>query len=154
MDDTGKAIVMTGQVLLFVTASSVSIFLYSTLTDRAENMLIANTNNNRGDAIVAVENIEKREVSGAEVVMAILDLKEKEGGSIVQVDSVLYGYDSTTNYIEINNIDTFEYNTKNLRTYLINNIAGNTYEMADDLQSNKLVYKFFVLYLIVQRTLL
>ena len=140
MDDTGKAIVMTGQVLLFVTASSVSIFLYSTLTDRAENMLIANTNNNRGDAIVAVENIEKREVSGAEVVMAILDLKEKEGGSIVQVDSVLYGYDSTTNYIEINNIDTFEYNTKNLRTYLINNIAGNTYEMADDLQSNKLVY--------------
>ena len=140
MDDIGKAIVMTGQVLLFVTASSVSIFLYSTLTDRAENMLIANTNNNRGDAIVAVENIEKREVSGAEVVMAILDLKEKEGGSIVQVDSVLYGYDSTTNYIEINNIDTFEYNTKNLRTYLINNIAGNTYEMADDLQSNKLVY--------------
>lgn len=144
MDDIGKAIIMVGQVLLFITALSISVFLYSTLTDRAENIMVANTNNNRGDSIVDVENFEKREVSGAEVVMAILDLKEKSGDVLPQVK--INGGDGAGTYYYSDDDSIYtpggyeSYNSLGLRNWLITKVFNSNYEIESYSSSNILEY--------------
>lgn len=135
MDDIGKAIIMIGQVLLFTTALSISVFLYNSLTERTESIMITNTNNNRGDAIINIETIEKREVSGAEVALAILDLKEKSGDYHVKVGGTTYTYNP-----DKNTINEMDYDSSNLRSMLMP-IASGTYEMTDYSSDKTLVYK-------------
>ena len=135
MDDIGKAIIMIGQVLLFTTALSISVFLYNSLTERTESIMITNTNNNRGDAIINIETIEKREVSGAEVALAILDLKEQSGDYLVKVDGTTYTYNP-----DKNTINERDYDSSNLRLMLMP-IASGTYEMTDYSLDKTLVYK-------------
>ena len=78
MDDVGKAIVMVAQVLMFVLAASVSIYLYSNLTNSAEQIFIGDEGSNRGDAIIGTEDLgTTRKVNPEEILMAILDLKSE-----------------------------------------------------------------------------
>ena len=78
MEDIGKALIMAAQVLMFAFAATIAIYLYSTLTTRADNVMLTDNYSNRGDAIVGIEDEDnERTVKRAEIVMAILDLKTK-----------------------------------------------------------------------------
>ncbi len=97
MDDIGKAIVMISHVLLFAVACTVSIMLYSTITNQIDSVMLAKDYSNRGDSITGIDKdtIGKvREVAPAEVVLAILDLKEKAEGNEVIVNGTTYFYSS------------------------------------------------------------
>lgn len=76
MDDVGKAIVLSSHVILFVLACSISIFLYSALTNNVNGVMLANNYSNQGDAIVDLELADAtRNSPKSEVIMAILNLK-------------------------------------------------------------------------------
>ncbi len=97
MDDVGKAIVMISHVLLFALACTVSIMLYSTITNKIDSVLLSKDYSNRGDSITGVDKAAigmTREVEPAEVVLAILDLKEKAEGNKVTVSGTTYFYSS------------------------------------------------------------
>ena len=78
MDDIGKAVVMVGQVLMFAFAASVAIYLYSSLMSHTDQIMLSSNFSNRGDAIVGVDdNSYTRTATKAEVVMAVMGLKDK-----------------------------------------------------------------------------
>lgn len=105
MDDIGKALIMAGQILMFVFASTVSIYLYSTLTDSVNGIMLAKDYSNRGDAIVGVEETDKTRIATrAEVIMAILDLKNK------------YEKTGESYEVRVNNTYTFTYDGASIRS--------------------------------------
>lgn len=78
MDDIGKAIIMSVQVLMFVLASTVAVFLYNKLTNNADEIFLASNFSNQEDSISDIELADStRDATQAEVIMAILDLKKK-----------------------------------------------------------------------------
>ena len=86
MEDVGKAILMASQVLLFVLACSVSIVLYSAIRNNVDMVTLYHDYSNRGDAIVASDEQQKeREVMPEEIILAVLDLKNKELGNTVKI---------------------------------------------------------------------
>ena len=109
MDDIGKAFIMGTQTLMFVLALTVSIYLYNTLTNSIDSVMLANNYSNRGDAIVDSDTVNtKRTATKAEVVMAILDLKskyEKTGDDeyYVHVNGNYFKYDKTSSIIKAGN---------------------------------------------------
>ena len=95
MDDVGKAIVMASQVLLFILACTVSIILYSNITDNIDEILLTKDFSNQGDSIVNNQDTDNtREIKRAEIILAILDLKNKPSGDKVIVDGDKYTYTS------------------------------------------------------------
>ena len=81
MDDVGKAIVMVGQILLFILACSVSIVLYSAIKNNVDMVTLYHDYSNRGDSIIASDEQQKaRVVKPEEVILAVLDLKNKDAG--------------------------------------------------------------------------
>ena len=80
MDDIGKALIMAMQVLMFAVAATVSIYLYSTITNSIDKIMLSDNYSNKGDSIVGVEgiNADRRLASRSEIIMAILALKPKE----------------------------------------------------------------------------
>lgn len=132
MEDVGKALIMAAQVLMFVVASTVSIYLYSTLTNNVDEIMLANNYSNRGDAIVDIESADNARIAKKEeVIMAILDLKdkyEKTGSTFYNVivkniggSSITYKYVPDSDKISCDGTK-YDFNSSNLRTYLVNNI--------------------------------
>lgn len=153
MDDIGKALVMTGHVLMFIFAATVSIYLYSTLTSSAKEILVAEENSNRGDAIIASRDYNNtREVKPEEILMAILNLKsEYENNDVVSNvkinnlnEIVTYSYDGINEkMIRTPNSgieSTYEFNTNDLRNALFSDLLnGNrTYTLQN--KGNTLLY--------------
>lgn len=126
MEDVGKALLMASQVLLFALACSVSIVLYSAIRNNVDKVTLYHDYSNRGDAIVASDEQQKeREVMPAEVILAVLDLKNKTAGSRVKVKTTsttrTYEYDATRDEIMIVNAggSSFGFNTPNLYSELM-----------------------------------
>lgn len=126
MEDVGKALLMASQVLLFALACSVSIVLYSAIRNNVDKVTLYHDYSNRGDAIVASDEQQKeREVMPAEVILAVLDLKNKTTGSRVKVQTTnttrTYEYDATRDEIMIVNAggSSFGFNTPNLYSELM-----------------------------------
>lgn len=144
MDDIGKALVMAVQVLMFVLAATVSIYLYSTLTDSIDSIMLANNYSNRGDAIVADQDTDtKRTATKAEVIMAILNLKDKyektyDNAYTVQVGGRTYKYNNIEDAISINGA-TYTFNTWNLWDKL-DDIADSNYKLDYDENGKALIY--------------
>lgn len=126
MDDVGKAFVMVSHILLFIIACTVSITLYSKITNNIDEILLTSDYSNQGDSIIGTDEERKiREVSPAEVILAVLDLKNKTTGSRVKVKTTsttrTYEYDATRDEIMIVNAggSSFGFNTPNLYSELM-----------------------------------
>lgn len=126
MDDVGKAFVMVSHILLFVIACTVSITLYSKVTRNIDEILLTNDYSNQGDSIIASDEQQKdREVKPEEVILAVLDLKNKEAGNKVKVQisntgSRTYEYDEINDAIRVGSSGArFSYNSTNLYDELI-----------------------------------
>ena len=138
MDDVGKAIVMVAQVLMFVLATSVSIYLYSNLTNSAEQIFIGDEGSNRGDAIIGTEDLgTTRKVNPEEILMAILDLKsEYENNDVTaevkiknSAEIISYTYDGINEKIvriQGGMDSTYDFNSMNLRDILYSDLGLST----------------------------
>ena len=144
MDDIGKALIMGAQVLMFAFAATIAIYLYSTLTSRADGVMLANNYSNRGDAIVADQDTAAtRTATKAEVIMAILDLKnkyEKTGDSSysVEVNGRTYKYIPTTDSINISDAGNVSFGSNGLRMAL--NGLNDSYDFSYDNTGKTLIY--------------
>lgn len=147
MDDIGKAFVMVGHVLMFALACTISIALYTKISKNISEIFLAHDYSNQGDSIVANDNVQKRrEASAEEVILAILDLKNKEAGNIVSVEYSPgnyreYEYNSTSDEITTIGGATFQYNSSSLRNHLIGSISS-TYELSS-YSENLLCYEIY-----------
>lgn len=147
MDDIGKAFVMVGHVLMFVLACTISIALYTKISKNISEIFLAHDYSNQGDSIVANDNVQKvREASRAEVILAILDLKNKEAGNVVTVEyspghTRDYEYVSASDLIMIDSNLSYQYNTSGLRGHLLDNIPNCTYELI--YSENNLTYEIY-----------
>ena len=131
MDDVGKAIVMISQVLLFALACTVSIVLYSAITNSIDSVMLSKDFSNQGDSITGTDEEQKeREATAAEVILAILDLKEKPSGDSVIVDGKTYTYDSSAQKIKRSGGLDWDYGSENLYNGLTSQISG-TYKITD-----------------------
>lgn len=146
MNDIGKAVIMAGQVLMFVFAATIAIFLYNKLTNSVEEVMLANNYSNRGDAIVDVEENTTRTATKEEIIMAILDLKDKfektgDESYAVVVNGRNYTYSSGDDSISIGgykeSFDTFA-----LRSILISDtyIPSGDYELTYNSTGKTLIY--------------
>lgn len=144
MDDIGKALIMGAQVLMFAFAATIAIYLYSTITNRVDGVMLANNYSNRGDAIVADQNTATaRTATKAEVIMAILDLKnkyEKTGDSSysVEVNGRTYKYIPTTDSINISDAGNVSFGSNGLRMAL--NGLNDSYDFSYDNTGKTLIY--------------
>lgn len=154
MDDVGKAIVMVAQVLMFVLAVSVSIYLYSNLTNSAEQIFIGDEGSNRGDAIIGTENLgTTRKVNPEEILMAILDLKsEYENNDVTaevkiknSAEIISYTYDGVNEKIvriQSGADSPYDFNSMELRDILYSDlglsIGNRTYSLQN--KGNTLLY--------------
>lgn len=142
MDDVGKAIVMISQVLLFALACTVSIVLYSAITNSIDSVMLSKDFSNQGDSITGTDEEQKeREAAAAEVILAILDLKEKPSGDSVIVDGKTYTYDSSNQKIKRSGGVDWDYGSENLYNDLTSQISG-TYKIID-YNENFLEYKTY-----------
>ena len=142
MDDVGKAIVMISQVLLFALACTVSIVLYSAITNSIDSVMLSKDFSNQGDSITGTDEEQKeREAAAAEVILAILDLKEKPSGDSVIVDGKTYTYDSSNQKIKRSGGVDWVYGSENLYNDLTSQISG-TYKITD-YDENFLEYKTY-----------
>lgn len=138
MDDVGKAIVMVAQVLMFVLAASVSIYLYSNLTNSAEQIFIGDEGSNRGDAIIGTEDLgTTRKVNPEEILMAILDLKsEYENNDVTAevkiknfAEIISYTYDGVNEKIvRVQGVmdSPYDFNSMGLRDILYSDLGLST----------------------------
>lgn len=144
MEDIGKALIMAAQVLMFAFAATIAIYLYSTLTTRADNVMLTDNYSNRGDAIVGIEDEDnERTVKRAEIVMAILDLKtkyEKTGDDsyVVIVNGKNFKYDGNQNKMIVNSV-ALNIESNNLKTQL-QNIQNRDYKLTYSNDSKTLRY--------------
>ena len=130
MDDIGKTIIMAGQLLMFIFAITVSVFLYNRLTNNVEEIMLSSNYSNRGDSIFGIEETDTtRTVRGAEVVISILDLKnkvEKTGDEdyavMVGTDEYTYNSGDYAIYRGLTKIGSFSGDSN--RTSLRNNLIG------------------------------
>ena len=141
MDDIGKAVIMAGQVLMFVFAATIAIFLYNKLTNNVEQVMLANNYSNRGDAIVDIERVDAtRTATKEEIVMAILDLKDKfektgDESYAVEANGTTFRYSSGDD-----SINTWKYDSFNLRSNLMS-IPSGDYELTYDSTGKILIYR-------------
>ena len=154
MEDIGKAIIMVTNVLLFVFATTISIFLYNRLTDSVDGIMLSGNYSNRGDSIVAVEEIEHERISSrAEVILAILGLKEKEQKSstknsnvivISGADQYVFAYYSGDNTIGFSrngsSVDKEIFNSFDLRQSLENCVQDVDYKLTYNEDGKTLIY--------------
>lgn len=144
MEDIGKAIIMATNVLMFAFAATVSIYLYNTLTNSIDGIMLASNYSNRGDLIIGVEDTDyTRTVKKAEIVMAILDLKDKyektyDDSYKVEVGSNTYQYNYINDKIKINGISV-GFDSTNFRLAL-NNISNSDYKLIYDSTGKVLKY--------------
>lgn len=155
MEDIGKAIIMTGHILMFIFATTISIYLYSTLTNSAKEILVAGENSNRGDSIIASRDYSlTREVKPEEILMAILDLKsEYENNDVTAevkiknaTEIISYTYDGLNEKVvrtpNVGMESTYDFNSMFLRTALYTDLdlpTGNrTYSLQN--KGNTLLY--------------
>lgn len=144
MEDIGKAIIMATNVLMFAFAATVSIYLYNTLTYSIDEIMLASNYSNRGDLIIGVEDTDyTRTVKKAEIVMAILDLKDKyektyDDSYKVKVGSNIYQYNYINDEIKINGISV-GFDSTNFRLAL-NNISNSDYKLIYDSTGKVLEY--------------
>lgn len=155
MEDIGKAIIMTGHILMFIFATTISIYLYSTLTNSAKEILVAGENSNRGDSIIASRDYSlTREVKPEEILMAILDLKSEYENNDVTVEVkiknateiISYTYDGLNEKVvrtpNVGMESTYDFNSMFLRTALYTDLdlpTGNrTYSLQN--KGNTLLY--------------
>ena len=139
MYDIGKAVIMAGQVLMFVFAATIAIFLYNRLTTSVEEVMLAGNYSNRGDAIVNVEASTTRTATKEEIVMAILDLKDKfektgDESYAVVANGTTFRYSSGDDSINTWKCDSF-----NLRSNLMS-IPSGDYELTYDRTGKTLIY--------------
>lgn len=154
MEDIGKAIIMTGHILMFIFATTISIYLYSTLTNSAKEILVAGENSNRGDSIIASRDYSlTREVKPEEILMAILDLKSEYENNDVTVEVkiknsteiISYTYDGINEKIvriQGGRDSTYDFNSMNLRNILYSDLGLSTGNRTYSLQNkgNTLLY--------------
>ena len=76
MDNLSRAIIMAGEVLLFVTALSISVVLYTTLINTQDTVLLAASRYSQKaeQANYKTEDEGKRSVKGEEVIWTVLSL--------------------------------------------------------------------------------
>lgn len=148
MEDVGKAILMASQVLLFVLACSVSIVLYSAIRNNVDMVTLYHDYSNRGDAIVASDEQQKeREVMPEEIILAILDLKNKELGNTVKIqisatNTRTYEYDEINGTIKTVGGSSFAYGSSALYSELMNiKTRNSTYKLT--YSEDELYYKFY-----------
>lgn len=145
MEDIGKAIIMATNVLMFAFAATVSIYLYNTLTYSIDEIMLASNYSNRGDLIIGVEDTDyTRTVKKAEIVMAILDLKDKyektyDDSYKVKVGSNIYQYNYINDEIKINDSISVGFDSTNFRLAL-NNISNSDYKLIYDSTGKVLEY--------------
>lgn len=153
MEDVGKALIMAAQILMFVFAATISIYLYSVLTNSINEIMLASDYSNRGDAIFgSSETSDTRDVTKAEIILAILDLKDKytKLGDLdykVIVGTDVYTYDP--NYdpsnpdkdaIKLNGVP-IEFDSFDLHDKLEHEIDDVPYKLSYDASSKVLTYK-------------
>lgn len=138
MEDIGKAIIMTGHILMFIFATTISIYLYSTLTNSAKEILVAGENLNRGDSIIASRDYSlTREVKPEEILMAILDLKsEYENNDVTaevkiknSAEIISYTYDGVNEKIvRVQGVmdSPYDFNSMGLRDILYSDLGLST----------------------------
>lgn len=138
MEDIGKAIIMTGHILMFIFATTISIYLYSTLTNSAKEILVAGENSNRGDSIIASRDYSlTREVKPEEILMAILDLKsEYENNDVTaevkiknSAEIISYTYDGVNEKIvRVQGVmdSPYDFNSMGLRDILYSDLGLST----------------------------
>lgn len=138
MEDIGKAIIMTGHILMFIFATTISIYLYSTLTNSAKEILVAGENSNRGDSIIASRDYSlTREVKPEEILMAILDLKSEYENNDVTVEVkiknsteiISYTYDGVNEKIvRVQGVmdSPYDFNSMGLRDILYSDLGLST----------------------------
>ena len=148
MDDVGKAIVMVGQILLFILACSVSIVLYSAIKNNVDMVTLYHDYSNRGGSIIASDEQQKaRVVKPEEVILAVLDLKNKDAGNKVKVQisstgSRTYEYDEVNDAITVGSGASFPYNSTNLHHELIDFMnRSSTYKLT--YSGDELYYEFY-----------
>lgn len=133
MEDIGNAIIMAGQALMFVFALSIAIFLYNNLMVHAEEVADFTGAINRGDAITSEDDGgQKRVVSRAEVILAILDLKENTFISEVKVGNHSFKLGSNGELlwkVGSNPEMTYSFDSSSLRTKLLNEF-NSSYELS------------------------
>ena len=132
MDDIGQAIVMAGQVIIFVFGLTIAIFLYNKIMVHAEEVAEFTGTINRGDAIADVENVnQERIASRAEVILAILDLQENTYISEIKVinytNDYTFSLDSNGELlwkVGASSPMNYVFNSQNLRNQLLNYVDG------------------------------
>lgn len=151
MEDVGKALLMASQVLLFALACSVSIVLYSAIRNNVDKVTLYHDYSNRGDAIVASDEQQKeREVMPAEVILAVLDLKNKNNGDTVTIQTSKNGT-RTYKYDELNDSiktvgaggSSFQFGSEALYNELIQIKSRNHGSYKLTYSENELYYKFY-----------
>lgn len=153
MEDIGKALIMSAQILMFVFAATISIYLYSVLTNSINEIMLASDYSNRGDAIFgSSETSNSRDVTKAEIILAILDLKDKytklyDNTYEVRVNGTTYTYDPSfdpsdpdKDAIKINGVP-IEFDSFELHNKLENEIDDVLYKLSYDASSKILIYK-------------
>ena len=105
MDDIGKALVMIGHILLFIVACTTSLYLYNKTMKHIDMIFLSKDYSNQGDSIVGSQaESETRKISRAEIILAIVELKNMPTGYKVIVkkgpSTITYTYDEATNSIK------------------------------------------------------
>lgn len=79
MDNSQKAIQMAFAVFLFVIAATTAIFLYTTLIENTDNiLLISDRNRSSTENILNAPEDSSREIKKEEVIMTILDIENNK----------------------------------------------------------------------------
>lgn len=143
MDDIGKALVMVGHIILFILACTVSLYLYNNIITHIDVVMLSKDFSNQGDSITGTTdtNVE-REILPAEVVLSILDLKEKSSGNSVIVNGDEYTYNQDTNRIELG-MANWVYNSSGLYSHLRSEIIAPNRIYRLTYTENCLEYEFY-----------
>ena len=147
MESLEKAFIMAAQILMFIVALSISIYLYSKLIYNVDQFMLASDYSNRGDSIVGNDTtVTMRDATKAEIIMAILDLKDKykkteDSSYEVHVNGTVYSYYPSGDEIDINGTKV-GFNTWELRnTYFADSqISNSLYELKYSESSKILIY--------------
>lgn len=132
MEDVGQAVIMAGQVIIFVFALSIAVILYNKLMLQTEEFTEFSGAINRGDHIVSDDAIEyEREVSRAEVILAILNLKDNAYISEIRADGDTFTVNSSGQLVwdTGGGIVYYSFNTSTLRDKLLDRFKS-TYELS------------------------
>lgn len=130
MENMNRAIIMGGQVLIFIVALSAAVFLYQTLINTQDTILIASDSYSREAEHLSSNEDYTRIVKGSEIYGTLLSAIES-----TDMSAVIHKDDYNVDYIKVGLNDQHPIDIKTFKEQYKNNneeyMTGNTISQAD-----------------------